>query len=79
MAVGYADHGFFEVCFFVAHGVVHRAVGRTRLTFGDVFGAGVQNDGEDGFGFHGGLFVSWGCVFCSAEYATGENSGPIYF
>ena len=47
VAVGNAHHGFFKVAFLVAHGVVHRAVGCPRFTFGDIFATRVQNNGLD--------------------------------
>ena len=42
VAVGHADHGLLEVCRFVAHGVVHRAVGCAGGAFGDVLAAAVD-------------------------------------
>ena len=39
MTVRHTNHGIREVSFFVAHAVIHRAVGRARHAFSNVFGA----------------------------------------
>ena len=54
VAVGHADHGFFEVVGFIAHGVVHGSIRRARLALCDVFAARVDGMHRDNFGIaHG--------------------------
>ena len=54
VAIGHADHRFFEVVGLIAHGVVHGPVGRARLALGDVAAARIGWAQGDNFGFaHG--------------------------
>ena len=72
VAVGHTDHGLFEVRLLVAHGVVHRPVGRAGLAFGNVGAAVVDGlDGDDFFG-HG----LWG-MGCGQKEILRPGAGAL--
>ena len=47
VAIRHPDHGFLEIAFGVAHGVIHRAIRCARLALGDVAAARIEDDGFD--------------------------------
>ena len=90
VAIGHAHHGLDEISLLIAHGVVHRAVGRTGLALRDVGAAAVDGLDRDDFAVgHGG--GSWWVVVgglhvaeqgprrSTGEYAAFGAAFPIPF